>query len=521
MTLAESATVAAIGGAAVSPPVPAGTGDPAPAPAPPAGDTDRPAVATAATAAVADASAAPPAPRHASRPIPAPAEGLEEAAGGRRVRTPLLALVALVALALVVLAVGAWLLVPAATIAVTPKREPISVNLSVSADPAATSIDPSTATIPAVTVDIPVQVSQTFTTTGVHVEQTTATGSVTFTNYDPTSSNTISSGSIVSTEGGIRFRTLASVTVPKASFTPPSTTVPSSRSVGIEAVRPGTSGNVPANAIRVVPAGESPLFLQVSNPQPTSGGSRTETPVVTTTEVAKAVAELQAKVETQFHAAVAAGEGAPEGSTVFPETAVLGASTPAPDPKTLVGQAVSSYDLSLSASGSVIAVDPTPVRQIAEQQLMTKVGADHRLVDGSTQVEVGDGTVGEDGSVSFPAHATADRVLVVDATQLRALVKGKTRAEALAALAPFGSATVSLWPDWVTTVTAIDGRLALTVDQSGNAGQPGASGSPTGSLRPAATSTNRPSGSVRPSPSARPGDPGTPAASGDAGSGAP
>jgi hypothetical protein len=169
----------------------------------------------------------------------------------------------------------------------------------------------------------------------------------------------------------------------------------------------------------------------------------------------------------------------------------------------------------------VIAVDPTPVRQIAEQQLMTKVGADHRLVDGSTQVEVGDGTVGEDGSVSFPAHATADRVLVVDATQLRALVKGKTRAEALAALAPFGSATVSLWPDWVTTVTAIDGRLALTVDQSGNAGQPGASGSPTGSLRPAATSTNRPSGSVRPSPSARPGDPGTPAASGDAGSGAP
>jgi hypothetical protein len=111
-------------------------------------------------------------------------------------------------------------------------------------------------------------------------------------------------------------------------------------------------------------------------------------------------------------------------------------------------------------------------------------------------------------------------VLVVDPAQLRALVKGKTRAEALAALAPFGSATVSLWPDWVTTVTGIDGRLALTVDQTA-LGQPGTSGAPTGSPGRSATSSPRASESVRASPSARPSGSEKPAASGDAGSGAP
>jgi hypothetical protein len=367
-------------------------------------------------------------------------------------------------------------------------------------------------------VDVPVAVTQTFTTTGVHVEQTVATGSVTFTNYDPTASNSIPRGSIVSTEGGIRFRTLAAVVVPKASFTPPTTTVPSTRSVSIEAVRPGTEGNVPANAIRVVPPGENPLFLQVANPDPTSGGTHTETPQVTKAEVDKAVAQLQTQLEAEFRDAVASGAGAPAGSTVFPESAVLGDATPSPDPKTLVGQAVPQYDLSLSATGSVVAVDPTPVKSLAEQQLLAKVGGDHRLVDGSTHVEVGDGTVAEDGTVSFPAQAAAERVLVVDPNQLRALVRGKTKAEAEAALAPFGTAHVTLWPDWVTTVTGVDSRLDVSVDQAGSAAPNGSAG-PSASPRPSARAT--PAGSGKAGSSARPGGSARPSASGGTGSAAP
>ena len=42
-------------------------------------------------------------------------------------------------------------------------------------------------------------------------------------------------------------------------------------------------------------------------------------------------------------------------------------------------------------------------------------------------------------------------------------MKGKTQAEAEAALAPYGAANVVLWPSWASTVTGIDSRLDLTV----------------------------------------------------------
>jgi hypothetical protein len=99
-------------------------------------------------------------------------------------------------------------------------------------------------------------------------------------------------------------------------------------------------------------------------------------------------------------------------------------------------------------------------------------------------VEVGQGTVGEDGQVTFQATARATRVLVVDASQVRALIKGKTKAEAEAALARFGDVRVDLWPNWVSTVTAMDARLSVTVDDGaptpsgGSASSPGASAKP-------------------------------------------
>ncbi len=507
-TLAASDTVAAVGPAtSVDASAEAGTEDATPAAAreptrrPRTDDTTRMAVPLAASAA-AVAPIATPVPQPVQRPssrTPAADRGDEEA-GPRRARTPVLVAVGIAGLAVIVLAVAAYLVLPSASIAVTPRREPITVDLTVSADPEATGVDASAGVVPAIRLEVPVQASQTFTTTGVHVEQTTASGEVTFSNYNPVSSNAVPAGSIVSTEGGIRFRTLAGVTVPAGTFVLPNV-IPSTRRVAVQAVRPGPDGNVPANAIRVVPQGENPDFLKVNNADPTDGGSKTETPQVSQAEVAKAVATLQTQLQKNFDDAIASGAGAPPDATLFPDTAVLGPSTPSPDPATLVGQAISAYDLSLTATGTVIAVDPTPVRQIAEQQLQGRVGADHRLVDGSIDIEVGEGSVGEDGQVTFQATARAERVPILDAAMMRSLVKGKTKVEAEAALAPYGSASVVLWPDWVSTVTGVDGRLDLSVKDA-------SAGSPSGA--PAASAGAQPS---RAAPSR---SPSRPASSGDA-----
>jgi hypothetical protein len=469
-TLAESETVAAVG--------------------PPAEETTRMAVPVAAPTRPPTRSRPRPRPEPRQAPVvvdrPTDLEDRDEGRGLPRlnVRTPVLAAIAVAALALVVIGVGAYLFLPAATIAVTPRREPITIDLIVAADPEATAVDAANGVVPAVRLDVPVEATQTFTTTGVHVETAASKGEVTFSNYNPVSSNSIAAGSVVSTEGGVRFKTLASVTIPPGTFVLPNV-VPSTRRVAVQAVKPGPEGNVPANAIRVVPQGEDPDFLKVNNADPTDGGTRTETPEITKAEVDKALAALQTQLATSFDQAIAAGAGAPQDTTLFPETKNLGVPTPSIDPQSLVGQALPTFDLTLTANGTVIAVDPRPVRAIAETQLNGRIGADHRLVPGSVDVEVGEGTVGEDGQVTFQATARATRVLVVDANQVRALVKGKTQVEAEAALARFGDVRVELWPDWVSTVTAMDARLSVTVDDGATSEGGGAAPSPAASRSPA------------------------------------
>jgi hypothetical protein len=430
-------------------------------------------------------------------PAAGPAEALADdetiAAGlpplfGNRIRAPIAAAIAVIALALIVVGVGAYLFLPAAEIVVTPRREPIGpIELTVSADPSASSVDPVGLVVPAVRLDVPVEVTKTFQTTGVHVEESAAHGSVTFTNYDTSSGVSIPRGSIVSTEGGIRFRTGATVALQPAAVFP--AFEPTSDSVSVTAVRAGEGGNVPANTIRVVPEGQDPVLLRVNNPAATSGGSHTETPEVTKAEVDKAVAALQTDLGAAFDAAIAGGAGAPAGTTLFPKTAALGTATPSVDPASLVGQAVESYDLTLTASGTVIAVDPTPVRTIAEKQLESRVTAGHRLVAGSAVIDVGEGLVGEDGSVSFLATARAIQIAIVDPAALREIVKGKTPVDAKAALQPYGDASVTLWPDWASTVTSMDARLTITVAADTVSG-------PGPSTRPAVSPTVRPSPSL-------------------------
>jgi hypothetical protein len=430
--------------------------------------------------------------REPGRPVARRRSGREEAAaptlgiGGRRIQTSIVAAAALAGLAVVVVAVAAYLVLPSASIALTPRQETIGpISVDVRADPGATAVDGAAGVVPAMRIDVPAQVSRAFTTTGKRVEQEASTGSVTFENYNFLSSNTIPGGSVVSTAGGVQFKTDRSITLPAAKFdifADPQVT-PSRGSVSVTAVKPGPESNVAANTIRKVPPGEDADVTRVNNANPTDGGSRNEFPQVSQAEVNAAVKALQTELATQFQTSIDAGAGAPPNATLFPTTAALGPTTSIPEPASLVGQEVPTFNLGLSANGTVIAVDATPVRAIAETRLLQRVGADHQLVAGSTDIQVGDGVVGADGVVRFTATARAKRVLIVDADSLRSLVKGRSAAEARTALSPYGDATVELWPSWVSTVTGFDARLTVRVVSAAGSVEPGGSpaASPAGS----------------------------------------
>jgi len=409
-----------------------------------------------------------------------------------QVGAPVLAAVAVAVLALVVAGVGAFLFLPSAEIVVTPRPEGIGpIALVVRADPDITSPNAAENLVPAQRLEVPVSAADTFNATDKRIEEARAGGEVVFQSLNSGAENTIPKGSVVSTEGGISFQTTATITLPRATIIPgtPIEIRPSSKSVGVVAVKLGTAGNVSANAINVVPRDEDPELTKVKNPKATAGGTHKEFPRIGKEDVDGAMVALQAKIVDAFDAALADGAGAPANATVFAETAELGESNPSVDPASLIGKEVPTFDLGLTASGTVIAVDASPVVKIAETRLLSNVGADHRLVEGSVEIVPGDPTVSA-GEVSFPVTAKATRVPILDSAELLGLIKGRTVAEARTILAQFGDVVITPWPEWVTSIPGIESRVTIEI-----VGQTGGSSDES----PSPSESTRPSRSPRPS----------------------
>ncbi len=407
------------------------------------------------------------------------AAGVAARSGGRGgIRTPWIIGAAILGLAILVAGVGAYLLLPSARVVVKPRPEAVGpIQVTVVANPGATQPDPAAGEVPAKVVSIPVAVDDTFPATGKRTELTKATGSVRFENRDPTSTNRVVAGSLVRTASGIRFRTNVNVTVPKAELVG-LTIFPARASVNVTAVDGGPEGNVDAGTIVIVPNDENGLFLKVTNPEATTGGTRTEFTRVTQADVDAATAALNASLQAAFNEAMADPSLTAGGATVFTATGTLGPTTPTVPPGTLVGQEVPTFALGLSATGSVVTANTAPVTAIAETQLRAKVDPDHQLVAGSVQIDVGDPVVvGQ--TVSVPVTASAQQVAILDPDELTRLILGKPIDEARAILEPYGEVAISVSPDWSGSIPSFESRVDLTVAEQVRIETPAPSGSAT------------------------------------------
>lgn len=392
-----------------------------------------------------------------SRVLPAPV-GRQLLPGTRR--APLIIGLSVLALALVVGGVGAYVFLPTATAVITPRETTIGpVPLRIIADPAAVEADPEARTVPAQTKTLEVEATQTFTTTGKRVEQTEAKGTVRFRNFDSNEANTIPRGSIVGTRDGARFRTDRSVTIPRAEQVLFQIR-PASATVTVTAVKGGPDGNVGRNQIRLIPAGEDPQTTDVTNPEATTGGKREEFPRIVQADLDAATKALGKDLAAAFEEQLADPALTAEGSTVFKDTAALGDPTYPTDPATLLGDEVATFDLTATATGTVLTVDESAVQTVAEANIGSHVEAGYALVDGSSVIEKSPGQV-EGGVIAFPAIITARQVLQVDPAAVEAEIRGKSLADAQAILDGYGGAELSVWPDWVGSVPTLDARVEV------------------------------------------------------------
>lgn len=427
-----------------------------------------------------------------------PIDTLRRRLSGAGIRTPWLVGAGILVLAVILAGFGAYVLLPSASIVVTPEPEAIGpIDLKVVADPSASQPDPAGSVVPADRISIPVSVAGTFDATGIRVELTKATGSVRFENRDPTSTNRIAAGSVVKTTAGIRFRTDETITVPRAELVG-LTIFPARASVDVTAVDGGPESNVDAGEIVIVPANESPLFLKVINPQPTTGGDRKEFKRITQQDVDAATANLNASLQAKFQGSMSDPSLVSGGETVFPTTGVLGDTTPTVALDTLVGKEVPTFDLGLSSTGTVLAIDPSPVTAIAQQQLQAAVRPGHRMVVGSTDIEVGDAVINGQ-NVSFPVTARAQQIAILDPAALKKQILGKPISEARAILDAYGDVDLTVSPDWSGSVPGFESRVDLTVRNPVPIETPAPSG-PASTPR-ATPRAPAPSGSASPLPS--------------------
>ncbi len=379
--------------------------------------------------------------------------------GGRGAMVGALAVIAVVGVLALALAI---FVLPQATITVSPPLETVGpVSRTLTADPTAIEVDETTGTIPAELVKIPVSAQGDFTATGVRVVETKANGRVTFSNFDTSGKRTIPTGSVVATDSDVRFRTLEPARLAKAKVIGGTTIVAGTDSVRVEAVKAGTAGNVPANAIHNVPSGQDPILLKVTNGAATKGGEKSESTRVSQEDVDLAAAELTKELERQMSDALADPATTPAGSTLIEETADLGRVKAEPSLDSLVGRNVSTFSLTMSAAGEVIAVDTGVLEPLAAAALTAAVPKGTVLFPESIHTTVGSPKV-DGGVVSFDIGASGQAWRPLDEATLLAEARGRSVAEAEDALSKYGDVTVDVWPFYVATVPDGD-RATLTV----------------------------------------------------------
>ena len=203
---------------------------------------------------------------------------------------------------------------PSATVALSPKTQMQSLTISASASSQVTTVG-LTGSLPARLAFAVIEKSKTAAVSGsVIIPNTPAEGMARFRNLSIDKVD-IPAGTVIRSTGStpIRFATKTDVVMPAG--------VAKTLDVPIQAIEPGTSGNLPAGSL-VAFEGDLGTSLAVTNPSLTTGGSDHTAPIQTAddrTHLHDAlVAEILDQCKTSLPQSLA------QGDTYFPDTLAVG-----------------------------------------------------------------------------------------------------------------------------------------------------------------------------------------------------
>ena len=308
-------------------------------------------------------------------------------------------------------------IVPTATVTLVPATQPIHVEMQIVVSRNVEEVELQTGRIPAELIQAQVEDSGQVPTTGKRdAPDSLAIGSVVFINQlsQPV---TVLTDTIVSTSLGtvIRFRTTEAVELAPA--------IGATGAAPIEALEPGSSGNVGAQLVNKV---DGPMSLQVrvTNQEPTTGGGFRQIGAVTAADKSNLrsllLQQLQQRALAEIQKELADGE------VILPETVQVDAIL-AEDYDQFVGEPAEFLGLEMRALISAMAYREHHVRAQVFRDLGNAVPESFRLVNGTQSLEAieMEKVMTEERAVLLTARASATAVAAIDQTTVHQAVKGK------------------------------------------------------------------------------------------------
>ncbi|HXF63523.1 MAG TPA: baseplate J/gp47 family protein, partial [Caldilineaceae bacterium] len=350
---------------------------------------------------------------------------------------------------------------PAATITITPGREPIQVTVMLTADGNADTVDPDLNVLPARFIETTIEETGAIATTGTRQEASShATGYVVFNNLG-SSPVDIPAGTIVSTSTGtpVSFRTTSPAQV--AGGVGARVTVP------VEALEPGIEGNVRANTINTV-SGALRFRVRVSNPGATGGGGAELVPVVTQQDKDNLLAQLQERIQAKAYEALLSEVH--EGEWLPPESVQTFTVAQVFDKFNDDKATELSLTLRVLAQGTVLNQAQTNEAMMAA--LRRAVPERGMLVADTVTFQRAPGAVALERRVQFTMTASADYVIPIDPAEVKSTIAGLTSEEAVRAV-------MARWPlarppeiyrdpEWLATLPNFGSRIQVRIEYAGS-----------------------------------------------------
>lgn len=344
------------------------------------------------------------------------------------------------------------LFLPRAQIQLKPVVQPQSVEIPVTADPAAAKVF-ITGVIPAREKRIVVEGTQQVTVSGEGTApQSKAKGVAVFRNLTQ-NALTIPLGTVV-TAGEVRFVT-TELGVLNAG-------VGETVALHIEAAQGGASGNVPAGAISAA-EGRLGLLTAVTNPEPTSGGRERASALATEADRERArqilLKTLETKALDRLREQLAAGD------IPFEQTlALAGILSEVSDPPP--GTAASRLTLTLQAEYSLRYASASDLTELGLLALNASLPSGFSPASDSVTFDpLSAPRLQEDGSLRLKIRAKRDIMQQVDAAQVTRLVMGLGVSEAQALLSrtlpPQSEPQLRLTPSWWRWVPIVPFRIEV------------------------------------------------------------